>query len=168
MEVKKKIKDFRKRVKSAGRDPSSVKFSVSTRPIVAETESEAWDLAYSTLASVLDSGQKSMHGLGKERLESVGSKRLVDFSERGDILDDRLYMPIAAATGGAGNTTALVGTAEQVVDSLMKYYKLGCTTILIRRFDPYNDAVYWGRHLVPMLQDEVRKYLRRNRVTTDV
>lgn len=98
MEVEKKIKDFKNRVKSAGRDPTSVKFSVSMRPIVAETENDAWNLAYSTLSSILDSGEKSMHGLGKERLESVGSKRLTDFAKRGHVLDDRFYMPIAAAT----------------------------------------------------------------------
>ena len=108
-----------------------------------------------------------MHGTGKERLQSVGSQRLVDFSKNGEVLDDRLYMPIAAATGGAGNTTALVGTAEQVVDSLMKYYKIGCSTILIRGFDPFNDAVYWGQELVPLLKDEVRKYHRTNAVTAN-
>ncbi len=164
-EVKAKISNFQKRVKSSGRDPRAIRFSVSTRPIVADTESEAWDLAHSTLEAVLDSGEKSMHGLGKERLESVGSQRLVDFSKKGDVLDERLYMPIAAATGGAGNTTALVGTAEQVVRSLMGYYKLGCSTILIRGFDPYNDAEYWGKELIPMLKDEVAKYLKTNKVT---
>ena len=164
-EVKKKIADFRKRVKAAGRDPRSVRFSVSTRPIVAETESEAWDKAYHTLESVIQSGQRSMHGTPDERLESVGSQRLVDFATKGDVLDDRLYMPIAAAAGGAGNTTALVGTAEQVVDSLMKYYKLGCTTLLIRGFDPYNDTIYWGKELIPLLKDEVNRYLKSNIVT---
>ena len=108
-----------------------------------------------------------MYGAGKERLESVGSKRLGDFAKKRDILDRRLYMPIAAATGGAGNTTALVGTAEQVVESLMEYYKIGCSTILIRGFDPYNDAMYWGKELIPMLREEVRKYKKSGRTTTN-
>ena len=166
-EVKNKISDFRSRVASAGRDPKSIKFSISTRPIVADTESEAWDIAHSTLSSVLKSKQTSMYGAGKERLESVGSKRLVDFAKKGDVLDRRLYMPIAAATGGAGNTTALVGTAEQVVESLMEYYKIGCSTILIRGFDPYNDAIYWGKELIPMLREKVKKYKKSDRTTTN-
>ena len=164
-EVKKKIIDFKKRVKATGRNPETIRFSISTRPIVAETESEAWDKAYHTLESVLQSGQRSMHGTADERLESVGSQRLVDFAAAGDVLDDRLYMPIAAAAGGAGNTTALVGTPEQVVESLIKYYKLGCTTLLIRGFDPYNDTIYWGKELIPLLRDEVNKYLKSNVVT---
>ena len=164
-EVEKKIKLFTDRVRRVGRNPKSVKFSVSTRPIVADTESEAWDIAHSTLENVLKTNQNSMHGMGKERLESVGSQRLVDFAKDGEILDDRLYTPIAAATGGAGNTTALVGTAEQVSDSLLKYYKLGCSTLLVRGFDAYNDAVYWGKELIPHLKESVDNYHKRNVVT---
>ena len=164
-EVGKKIKLFTDRVRRVGRDPKSVRFSVSTRPIVADTESEAWDIAHSTLENVLKTNQNSMHGTGKERLESVGSQRLVDFAKDGEILDDRLYTPIAAATGGAGNTTALVGTAEQVSDSLMKYYKLGCSTLLVRGFDAYNDTVYWGKELIPNLKESVVNYHKRHVVT---
>jgi len=164
-EVGEKIKLFTDRVRRVGRNPKSIKFSVSTRPIVANTESEAWDIAHSTLENVLKTNQNSMHGIGKERLESVGSQRLVDFAKYGEILDDRLYTPIAAATGGAGNTTALVGTAEQVSDSLLKYYKLGCTTLLVRGFDAYNDAVYWGKELIPHLKESVDNYHKRNVVT---
>ena len=164
-EVGEKIKLFTNRLKAIGRDPKSVRFSVSTRPIVADTESEAWDIAHSTLENVLKTKQNSMHGAGKERLESVGSQRLVDFAKDGEILDDRLYTPIAAATGGAGNTTALVGTAEQVSDSLMKYYQLGCTSLLIRGFDAYNDAVYWGKELIPILKESVNKYHKKHVVT---
>ncbi|WP_226889807.1 LLM class flavin-dependent oxidoreductase [Nostoc sp. MG11] len=46
----------------------------------------------------------------------------------------------AAATGAYGNTTALVGTPEQVAESLFDYYDAGVTTLLIRGFDPVEDA----------------------------
>ena len=51
------------------------------------------------------------------RLQSEGSRRLLDFAAEGDIHDKRLWMPIAATTGAAGSTTCLVGTAEQVAES---------------------------------------------------
>ena len=35
-----------------------------------------------------------------------------------------------------GNSTALVGTPDQVADALLDYYDLGITTFLIRGFDP--------------------------------
>ena len=64
---------------------------------------------------------------------------------------------MAAATGAKGNTTALVGTPEQVADALLDYYDLGVTTFLIRGFDPLEDAVQYGRELIPLVRDEVAR-----------
>ena len=74
------------------------------------------------------------------RSESVGSRRLLEVAAAGDVHDTRLYTAIAEATGARGNTTALVGTAEQVAESLLAYVDLGITTILLRGFDPLEDA----------------------------
>ena len=65
--------------------------------------------------------------------------------------------PIAAAVAGAGNTTALVGTPEQVAESLLDYHDLGVTTLLIRGFDPLNDALEYGRELIPLVRAEVAR-----------
>ena len=61
-------------------------------------------------------------------------------------------MPIAAASGAAGSTTCLVGTAEQVADSLSKYFELGCDTFIIRGFDPIADAKEYGEDLIPLIR----------------
>ena len=61
-------------------------------------------------------------------------------------------MPIAEASGAAGNTTCLVGTAEQVSNALLQYYRLGVHSFLIRGFDPYNDTIEFGRELIPRLR----------------
>jgi alkanesulfonate monooxygenase len=159
IEVKKKINDFRDRAKRIGRDPSEIKFSVSTRPIVADTESEAWDKAYAVLHSVQNNGVNESMG-NVSGPSSIGSKRLVEFAQKGSVQDKRLFMPIAEATGGSGNSTALVGTADQVAEALLEYYKLGATTLLVRGFDPINDAEYWGRELIPLLREKVHNYLK--------
>ena len=52
-----------------------------------------------------------------------------------------------------GSSTALAGIAEQVVDSLLYYYGIGCTTFLNRGFDHLDDAREYGRELIPMLRD---------------
>lgn len=65
--------------------------------------------------------------------------------------------PIAAAVRGAGNTTALVGTPEQVAESLLDSYDAGVTTLLIRGFDPLNDAIEYGRELIPLVRAEVAR-----------
>jgi alkanesulfonate monooxygenase len=64
-------------------------------------------------------------------------------------------MPIAAATGAGGNTTCLVGTPEQVAESMLAYYDLGVQTLLIRGFDPLQDAIEYGRDLLPIVHAEV-------------
>jgi alkanesulfonate monooxygenase len=66
--------------------------------------------------------------------------------------DKRLWTAIAAATGASGSTTALVGTAEQVAESLLDYHAAGASTLLIRGFDPLEDAVAFGRELIPRVR----------------
>ena len=78
-----------------------------------------------------------------------GSLRLLEAAAQGVRLDKRLWTGVAALTGARGNSTALVGTPEQVADALMDYYDLGVTTFLIRGFDPLKDAVEYGRSLLP-------------------
>ena len=66
--------------------------------------------------------------------------------------DERLWMGITKATGALGNTSCLVGTAEQVADSLLAYYRLGVASFLIRGFDPVSDTIEFGRELIPRLK----------------
>ncbi len=74
------------------------------------------------------------------------------FALDADIHDERLWMPIARATGALGNTSCLVGTPEQVAAAILKYYRLGVDSFLIRGFDPLNDAVEFGRELIPRIK----------------
>jgi alkanesulfonate monooxygenase SsuD/methylene tetrahydromethanopterin reductase-like flavin-dependent oxidoreductase (luciferase family) len=53
--------------------------------------------------------------------------------------------------------TALVGTPEQVAESLLDYYDIGCTTLAIRGFDPLNDALEYGHELIPRVRAEVAR-----------
>ena len=54
-------------------------------------------------------------------------------------------------------STALVGTPEQVAESLLAYYDLGVTTFLIRGFDPLEDAIDYGRELIPLVRRETAR-----------
>ena len=85
-----------------------------------------------------------------ERDPCVG--RELALAEQADVYDKRLWMAIAKATGAPGNTTALVGTPEQVAESILDYYDIGVTTILIRGFDPLDDAREYGRELIPLVR----------------
>jgi alkanesulfonate monooxygenase len=39
----------------------------------------------------------------------------------------------------------------------MAYYDLGVTTFLIRGFDPLEDAIDYGRHLIPLVRREAAR-----------
>jgi len=132
---------------AAARHGRTIRFSVSFRPILGPTEEQAWARAHDILNQI---------GVNRDvppvRPQSTGSQRLLDAAARGEIHDRCLWTPIAAATGARGNTTALVGTPETVAAAILDYYDLGITTILIRGFDPLNDAVQYGQELLPLVR----------------
>ncbi len=138
-----------------GRKP---KFSVSVRPIIAATEEKAWEKAQDYLERIT-SLRKAAGATppANYKPQAVGSQRLLSLADRGEVHDKRLWTAIAAAVGAYGNTTALVGTPDQVVDSLLDYYDAGVSTVLIRGFEPLSDAIEYGRELIPTLHAEVAK-----------
>ena len=102
-------------------------------------------------------GGSETWGLGGASPQNVGSQRLLAAAEKGELHDRALWTPLAAATGAAGNSTALVGTPETVAQAILDYIDIGATTILIRGYDPYDDAIDYGRSLLPLVREEVAK-----------
>ncbi len=153
--ISERIADARRRVAVAGRDPEQMRFSLSARPILADTEEKAWEKAERILARVKQSTSGRVAQGVPTRLQSEGAWRLMRFAAEGDVHDERLWMPIAAASGASGSTTCLVGTPRQVADSLLAYYDLGCGAFIIRGFDPLADAIDYGRELIPLLREGV-------------
>ena len=131
-------------------------FSLSLRPILADTEELAWDRAARILeAAKKNQGKRASSIFRKEgeAPKNTGSLRLLEAAAQGKVRDQRLWTEIAALTGASGNSTALVGTPEQVTESLLAYYELGIDTFLIRGFDPLEDAIAYGRHLIPRVRE---------------
>ena len=162
-ETKQQIDSVNEAAKNAGRtDVPGI--SVSFRPILGPTEELAWERAHRILEATKENiaafraqwGAKSF-GLGGDNPENVGSQRLLAAAEKGELHDRALWTPLAAATGAAGNSTALVGTPETVAQAILDYIDIGVTTILIRGYDPYNDAIDYGRHLLPLVREEVAR-----------
>ncbi|MCG7360070.1 LLM class flavin-dependent oxidoreductase [Roseomonas sp. ACRSG] len=127
---------------------NDVRFSLSFRPILAETEEAAWAKAERILARVREVRGQAALGRGPSP-QNTGSQRLLAAAAQGDRPEGRLYTAIAREAGARGNTTALVGTPQQVAEAFLEYHALGVTTFLIRGFDPLEDAVDYGRELLP-------------------
>jgi alkanesulfonate monooxygenase len=113
-------------------------FSVSLRPIAADTEEAAWTRARQLLE--LTREKAAAYVGDRDTSGAEGSQRLLRYAAAGEVHDKRLWTPLSAATGAAGNSTALVGSYEQVAESLLDYVAIGATTLLIRGYDPEEDA----------------------------
>jgi alkanesulfonate monooxygenase len=142
---------------AAARHGRTVRFSLSLRPVLADTEKAAWaragDIVERTKAVRAKAGLK----LSDHAPPNAGSQRLLQAAAQGSRLDKRLWTGVAAVTGASGNSTGLVGTPEQVAEALLDYWDLGVTTFLIRGFDPLEDAIAYGRDLIPLVRDLVAR-----------
>jgi len=143
-----RMAEFKARAAAYGRTPT---YNMSFRPILAASEGAAWDRARKILESVRKPADPSGFGNAKRPLDQ-SAKRMLEFAAQGETHDERLWMPIAEATGAMGNTSCLVGTPEQVARAMLEYYKLGIHSFLIRGFDPFEDTIDFGRELIPRLR----------------
>ena len=140
-----RLDDFRNRAAAFGRTPQ---FNMSIRPILGETEAQAWQKAETILAEV---NAELGHRAGRAATDESG-RRILEAAARADVHDERLWTALAKAYGAQGNTTCLVGTAEQVAEALLRYYRLGIGGFLLRGFDPLGDVEEFGRELIPRIR----------------
>jgi alkanesulfonate monooxygenase len=160
-ETAEQIASVRAAAAAAGRSEPP-RISVSFRPILGPTEDLAWERAHQILATTRQrveafKSQWRFGGLGGSEPENSGSQRLLAAAAKGELHDRALWTPLAAATGAGGNSTALVGTPETVAQAMLDYVDIGVTTLLIRGYDPYDDAIDYGRYLLPLVREEVAR-----------
>lgn len=164
-ETAEQIASVRAAAAAAGRaEPPRI--SVSFRPILGRTEEEAWERAHGILHTIQNRFKNGVSTLGSRpmlpvgpnaRPQNVGSQRLLAAAAKADRHDRALWTAPAAASGAAGNSTALVGTPETVAQALLDYVDIGVSTLLIRGYDPLDDAVAYGRDLIPLVRAEVAR-----------
>lgn len=127
---------------------------VTFRPIIAETEELAWAKAHRTLDALKANGPGAAAinvapGAAVREPQNEGSKRLLEIAKKGDVQDRALWYPTVTATGARGASTALVGSPQTIIDSIVDYVDLGCDLISIRGYDNLNDAIDYGRYVLP-------------------
>ena len=146
------VRDVTARVQSAAarHGRPTPRFSLSVRPIIADTEEKAWAKAEEILARATALQDQTGYRKPADGHATAGAKRLLALAEQGTRIDKRLWTEIAKLTGANSNTTALVGTPEQVAEAFGDYYDLGVSHFLIRGFDPLIDAIEYGRELIPL------------------
>ena len=150
------------------------RISVSFRPILGRTDEAAWERAH----GILDTINGSVGALFKEKVgqmhpqgrtpENAGSQRLLAVAEKGELHDRCLWTPTTRAVGGGGNSTALVGSPETVAAAILDYVEIGVDTVLIRGYDPLQDAIDYGRDLLPLVRQELTHRAATRRSTPEV
>jgi alkanesulfonate monooxygenase len=132
---------------------------VTFRPIVDRTEELAWRKAYDyaeRIGRVFRSGSfATMRMIGKDRPQNVGSQRALDFAARSEVYDRALWTRTAAVTNAGGASTALVGTPETVAAAIVDYIDVGADLVSIRGYDTLADARAYGRHVLPLVRQEL-------------
>jgi alkanesulfonate monooxygenase len=154
----------RVRAAAARHGRSAPRFSLSVRPIIADTEEKAWEKAQAFLERAAALQDKTGYRKPADGHATAGARRLLAIAEQGSRVDKRLWTEIAKLTGANSNTTALVGTPEQVAEVFGDYYDLGISHFLIRGFDPLIDAIEYGRELIPL----TRKLIAERQVAKGV
>jgi len=148
--IRQRIAQVQASAQAAGR--AIDRFSVSLRPIAADTEEAAWERAHEILEQTQERAADYV-GL-RDTAGAEGSQRLLRYAAQKDLHDKRLWTALSKATGAAGNSTALVGSYEQVAESLLDYVAVGATTLLIRGYDPVGDAAAYA-NLVRLVHEKV-------------
>jgi len=143
--------------RAAGRT-TMPKIWVTFRPIVARTDELAWEKAHDYVARISETF--STGAFGRYRFQAgapqnVGSQRSLAFAEKAELYDRALWTKTAAATGGMGASTALVGSPETVAAAILDYVDRGASLVSIRGYDTLADAVDYGRFVIPLVRQEL-------------
>lgn len=156
-ETHEQVREIISRVRASaaryGRRPG---FSLSLRPVIADTEEAAWKKADEIVEQVRASRLAAGLPISGHKPANAGSLRLLETATQSR-RDTRLWTGVAALTGAQGNSTGLVGTPEQVAEALLEYQDLGVDHFLIRGFDPLGDAIAYGRELIPLVRSLVSR-----------
>ena len=157
-DTKEQIERVRREAAAAGRS-TPPRIQVAFRPILGATPEQAWAKAEDVVRQI--EARKGVPGTDRRRgpgaPQNTGSQRLLAIADRGDRHDTILYSGTAKATGGAGNSNALVGTPEQVAEALLAYVDLGVDIISARGYDTLADAVEFGDAVIPLVRAEVAR-----------
>ena len=128
------------------------------RPIVASTDELAWAKAHDYVAKIADTFARGAHPTSRLHTgapQNVGSQRALDFAARSELYDRALWTRTAAATNGGGASTALVGSPETVAAAILDYVDRGASLVSVRGYDTLADAVDYGRHVLPLVRQEL-------------
>ncbi len=133
--------------------PRPLEFGLRITTLVRDTTEEAWRDAEARLGNWREgatSGQWRRPGW-----TAVGQQRLLELSERGEVLDTCLWTAPGKAGGGGAGTTWLVGSPQDVIGALRAYEALGITKFVLSDTPYMQEIVRIGDQIASPMQSAV-------------
>ncbi|MDO3636611.1 LLM class flavin-dependent oxidoreductase [Mycolicibacterium arseniciresistens] len=137
-----------------GREHPPLEFGLRVTTLVRETSEQAWRDAEAKLAAFA-AAPGELHR--RDPGGAVGQRRLLELTERGDVLDSCLYTAPGRHGGGGAGTTWLVGSAAEVGAALQKYADLGVTHFVLSDTPYVSEVERIGEQVLPLLKLPVRQ-----------
>ena len=130
------------------RNHPPLEFGLRVTTVVRDTTEQAWADAEAKVARMA----KTAGVRDFDERTAVGQQRLLDLAARGEVLDDNLYTAPGKVGGGGAGTTWLVGSAEEVAQSLRRYQKLGISHFILSDTPYLREIRRQGDQLLPLLR----------------
>ena len=105
-------------------------FSLSLRLFIGDTEDEAWRNARAVEQQIADAQGTNKFLRSSASDTSVGRQRALALTDE-ELHDTCFWTGLTKLLGGFANSQALVGTEEQILDTLGTYQSLGIGTFLV-------------------------------------
>jgi alkanesulfonate monooxygenase len=152
-ETRAQIERVRSLAAAAGRTPDAIRFWVTFRPVVAETEDLAWAKAERIVERSAGRLWPSQDGR-RAQATNVGSVRLREIAERSERHDTALWMPRSIA-GAGGASSLLVGTPDTVAAAIEAYVDLGADIVSLPSAGDLDGTVDTGRYVIPLVRERL-------------
>lgn len=153
-DIRQRIERLKALSRRLDRDLPPLEFGLRITTLVRDSSSEAWAAAEAKVAEMATGSGASWND--HRRGVAVGQQRLFDLQARGGVLDSALYTTPGKFGGGGAGTTWLVGSAEEVAQSLLKYRDLGITKFILSDTPYLREIERQGRTLLPLLHNGQR------------
>jgi alkanesulfonate monooxygenase len=132
------------------REHPPLEYGLRITTLVRDTTDQAWTDAEAKVAEMA----KGNVPRDPRRQAATGQQRLLALADRGEVLDDNLYTTPGKFGGGGAGTTWLVGSAEDVAESLRKYQALGITHFVLSDTPYLPEITRQGARLLPLLRGQ--------------
>ncbi|GAA1730503.1 LLM class flavin-dependent oxidoreductase [Streptomyces yatensis] len=115
---------------AAERYGRAMRFSLSLRLFVGDTDDDAWARARAVERRIAEAAGTTTYLRSSSTDTSVGRERALALTED-ELHDDCFWTGLTKLLGGFANSQALVGSEERILDTLGRYRDLGVGTFLV-------------------------------------